>query len=167
MKHSMIRVAGDDILSRQAEPVADSQSQEIRELVDRLFKVMYDTNGAGLAAPQIGISKRVIVYGITHNPRYPDVKPISNTALINPKILWSSKAESDYYEGCLSLPNLRGLVSRPKLILFSAYALNGEKILRVARDFEARVIQHEIDHLDGLLFPSRMTDMKTLKYSSL
>lgn len=157
--------AGDPVLQSCAQAVENFGSKELYELVAFLFDQMDHHQGAGLAAPQVGEAKRVFVYGIENNPRYPDAKPIAKTVLINPEIYYLSPEKEEAYEGCLSFPKLRGLVSRSSTLKYKAYTLEGKLIEREVFGFEARVIQHENDHLNGILFPSRMADMSTFKYS--
>lgn len=157
-----IILAGNPILKKISDPIEDFSDPLLEQLIIDLFDNMKAHQGAGLAAPQIGISKRVIVYGFTHNPRYPKEKPIPDTVLINPEIIEFSPETEEYYEGCLSLTNLRGLVARSKSIVYKARLPSGKAIKKEACGFEARIIQHEIDHLDGILFPSRMKDVRSL-----
>ena len=122
-----------------------------------MFSIMEQKNGAGLAAPQIGVSERVIVFGgLAHNPRYPTAPAIPKTYAINPKILWQSEEVEDFEEGCLSVPGLRGMVSRPTSIIYQMLDFNGTMHERKASGFEARVFQHEVDHLNGILFIDRV-----------
>lgn len=164
MKETMIVKAGDPLLKQKAKEVEDFGSEGLLLLIEQIFSIKRAFHGAGLAAPQAGISKRIIVYGLKDNPRYPDAEPIEDTVLINPEIYFYSNAENEYYEGCLSLPNIRGLVPRANMIQYRARTLEGEYLDKTAFGFEARIIQHEVDHLDGVLFPMRMKDMSTFKY---
>ena len=157
--------AGDPILKASSKIVTNFGSKELYNLVEELFYNLKYHNGVGIAAPQIGENQRVLVYGCEQNARYPDFKPITNSVLINPEISFFSQEKLDFYEGCLSLPNIRGLVSRSKTITIKANDINGEIIEKIVSDFEARIIQHELDHLDGILFPMRMSDISTLIYS--
>jgi peptide deformylase len=161
---SIVKV-GDILLKKKADPVTHFGTKELDELIEYLFYNMKYHKGVGLAAPQMGESKKIIVYGFEKNPRYPDENPVEMTALINPEITGWSDEKNDYYEGCLSIPRIRGLVSRPVSIQYEAYTPAGKIIKAEARGFEARIIQHEVDHLNGMLFPMRMTDMSTLQYS--
>jgi peptide deformylase len=157
--------AGDPILQTVAKPVVDFGSKALYELIEYLFFHMDHYEGAGLAAPQIGESKQIFVYGIHQNSRYPEAKPVPKTVMINPTIIEFSEDKNDSYEGCLSIPRIRGSVSRSSTIKCLAYTPEGERVERIISGFEARIIQHESDHLAGILFPARMTDMTTLKYS--
>ncbi|MBT4962839.1 MAG: peptide deformylase [Francisellaceae bacterium] len=165
MQTYQIHTAGDSILKEIATPVTTFSTKELDDIIKLLFYVMHDTHGAGLAAPQIGLPIRIFVYGIKDNLRYPTAIPIPNTVLINPEILTFSNEVTDFHEGCLSIPNMRGLVSRANSIEYKFQTVTGETKIKIAEDFEARVIQHEIDHLNGILFPSRMIDMSTFVYN--
>lgn len=166
MKVVEIMKAGDPVLQTVAKPVTNFGSKALYELIEYLFFHMDHYHGVGLAAPQIGESAQIFVYGITaQNPRYPDEKPVPRTVMINPEIVDFSEDTLDAYEGCLSLPRIRGVVSRSSTIKYRAYTPEGALIEKVVSGFEARAIQHETDHLNGILFPSRMTDMRSLKYT--
>ncbi len=149
-------------------------SEEIQEFntpeLDNLVKDMLDTmsamNGAGLAAPQIGVNKRVVIFGLEKNPRYPDVEPVPMTILINPIIERLDDQMEDGWEGCLSIPGMRGVVPRYRNIRYRGFDQNGNPIDRKATGFHARVVQHECDHLDGILYPERIRDMKLFGFES-
>ena len=150
---------GHPILQQVAEPVTDFNTA----ILDSILLDMYDTmaalDGAGLAAPQIGIQQRIVIFCVEDNPRYPDIEPVPDTVLINPEITpLSDKFELDW-EGCLSVPGLRGRVPRCKKIKYCGYDQHGNLIERIATGFHARVVLHEVDHLDGILYPQRMDDM--------
>lgn len=157
--------AGDPILQAVAKPVTNFGSKALHELIEFLFFHMDHYVGAGLSAPQIGESQQIFVYGITQNPRYPDALPVPRNVMINPTIVEFSEDKNDSYEGCLSVPRIRGVVSRSSTIKCRAYTPDGKLIERIVSGFEARIIQHETDHLQGVLFPCRMTDMASLKYT--
>lgn len=163
IKANIVKI-GDPLLKQKAKEISQFSTKELNEFIEYLFFNMKSYNGVGLAAPQIGESKRIIVYGFDHNPRYPNEKPVPITVLINPEILSFSEGTEDYYEGCLSVPNIRGLVSRSASIRYRAYTMDGETIEKEAKGFEARIIQHEVDHLDGIVFPMKMTDISSLMY---
>lgn len=167
MKDYKIYRAGDEILKTVSSPVTNFNTNELKETIDFLFYVMHKEDGAGLAAPQIGIPERLFVYGIKDNPRYPTENPIPDTVLINPEILEFSEATSDYYEGCLSLPTIRGLVTRSNSIKYRYQDFEGKSICKEASGFEARAIQHELDHLDGILFISKVKDLSTIVYKEI
>jgi len=151
---------GDSRLLRRAEPVADVNSPEIRALIDDMFDTMRAYSGIGLAAPQIGVALRVIVFAVQQNSRYPDAPQVPQTVLINPQIKVLDESLEYAWEGCLSLPGLRGEVPRFSRISYTGLAPDGLPIEREAEGFHARVVQHECDHLDGVLYPLRMQDMR-------
>jgi len=157
--------AGEPLLHAPAEMVTVFNSPELIDLVKKLFEAKHFYHGAGIAAPQIGVSKRVLVYGVKDNPRYPDAPFVEEAVLINPDIIFFSAETNDFHEGCLSLPHLRGSVSRANMIRYKAYTIEGTLFEKTAEGFEARVIQHEIDHLNGLLYPSRMKDLSSFHYT--
>ncbi len=165
MQPATIVKAGDPILKSPSTVVTNFGSKELYDLIEYLFYNLEYYNGAGIAAPQIGEDKRIFVYGFAKNPRYPEMEPIEKTVLINPDIYCFSEEKNDFYEGCLSLPNIRGLVSRSTNIRIKAQTIEGNILDKVVNGFEARIIQHEFDHLNGILFPMKMSDLSTLKYS--
>ncbi len=150
---------GDTRLLERSAPVVDFDTPELHALVEDLMDTMHAADGAGLAAPQIGVMQRVVVFGFDSNPRYPDAEPVPRTVLVNPRIEPLSDTQVEGWEGCLSVPGLRGVVPRYFHIRYSGFDPRGEPVEREARDFHARVVQHECDHLDGILYPQRMTDM--------
>lgn len=150
---------GHPLLRRVADPVSEFDSAELDALVTDMLDTMAAKNGAGLAAPQIGISLRVVIFGLERNPRYPDAEPVPLTILVNPLIEPLSEETIDGWEGCLSVPGLRGKARRFKHIRYTGFDAKGNRIERVVEDFHARVVQHECDHLDGILYPQRMHDM--------
>ncbi len=162
---------GDPRLLRTSEPVRDFNSPELRTLVDDMFETMHAANGAGLAAPQIGVLLRVVIFGYAdpalRNPRYPDADPVPQTILINPVLEPLTDQVEDGWEGCLSVPGLRGVVPRVARLRYSGYGLDGERIERSVDGFHARVVQHECDHLDGILYPMRMRDISQLGYTDV
>lgn len=141
-------------------------TKALSELIDLLFAKMAETHGAGLAAIQINVPLCIIVYGFDTNPRYPTEGPIDKTVLLNPKIVRKSENTIGGYEGCLSIPNIRGQVPRHEWIEIEALDHKGRLINKKIEGFEARIIQHEIDHTQGILFPERMTDLRTLGVTS-
>jgi len=150
---------GNPILQQISEPVADIDEKLRQGLIQNMLDTMAAEDGAGIAAPQIGINKRVIIFGIEKNPRYPDVEPVPTTVLINPVITPLSDEKKAGWEGCLSVPDYRGLVERYTKIRYTGFDENGVRIDRVVSDFHAIVVQHEVDHLDGILYPQRIKDM--------
>ena len=165
MQPATIIKAGDPILKSPSTVVTNFGSKELYDLIEYLFYNLEYHNGAGIAAPQIGEDKRIFVYGFAKNPRYPEMEPIEKTVLINPDIYFFSEEKNDFYEGCLSLPNIRGLVSRSANIRIKAQTIEGNILDKAVNGFEARIIQHEFDHLNGILFPMKMSDLSTLKYN--
>lgn len=151
---------GNPLLLQVSEPVTNFNSPELEALISDMFDTMADLNGAGLAAPQIGVLKRVVIFGIEENPRYPDAEPVPATILINPVIKPLGRATEDDWEGCLSVPDMRGLVPRYSRIRYSGVDQFGQPIDRKVSGFHARVVQHECDHLDGILYPQRIRDMR-------
>lgn len=156
---------GHPTLLKVAEPITDFSSNELKNLITDLFDTMADLDGAGLAAPQIDVSKRVVVFGVEKNPRYPDAEYVPTTVLINPVITPLGTELDEDWEGCLSVPGLRGKVPRYASVRYTGFDENGQKIDRTVHGFHARVVQHECDHLDGILYPQRMTDMKAFGYN--
>jgi len=151
---------GDSRLLQCAKLVCDVTAPEIAALIDDMFDTMREYSGVGLAAPQIGEGLRVIVFAVQDNPRYPDAPQVAQTVLINPQITVLDESLEYAWEGCLSLPNLRGEVPRFSRIAYSGLAADGSPIECEAEGFHARVVQHECDHLDGVLYPLRMQDMR-------
>lgn len=150
---------GHPLLAQVAEPVTEFNSGGLNSLLEDMFDTMAALNGAGLAAPQIGISQRVVIFGFQENSRYPGAEEVPRTILINPTIKPLSAGQEAGWEGCLSLPGMRGLVPRYTRIEYQGYNELGELIHCEASGFHARVVQHEVDHLDGVLYPQRIEDM--------
>jgi len=157
---------GEPSLLQVSEEITDFNTDELKQLIADMLDTMAAKNGAGLAAPQIGINKRVVIFGIEQNPRYPDVEPVPLTILINPVIERLDDRMEDGWEGCLSIPGMRGVVSRYSNIRYRGFDQNGESIDRKASGFHARVVQHECDHLDGILYPQRIRDMKLFGFEN-
>ena len=155
--HTVLRM-GDPRLRQIADPVTDLESPELRKLIADLYETMDAYDGAGLAATQIGVMQRVMVFGFETNPRYPEAEPVPMTALVNPAIEVLDETLEAGWEGCLSVPGMRGVVSRPRKIKYWAFDEHGNTIEREAEGFHARVFQHEFDHLNGMLYPDRITD---------
>jgi peptide deformylase len=150
---------GDPRLLAVAEPVTEFGSPELHGLLTDMQDTMRDLNGAGLAAPQIGVGLRVVIFGFEENPRYPQAAAVPFTILINPQIAPLSEALDEGWEGCLSVPGMRGLVPRYRELRYTGFDAEGNPIDRTATDFHARVVQHEVDHLDGILYPRRIRDL--------
>jgi peptide deformylase len=150
---------GDPRLLRIAKPVEAFGSAELDALIGDMFETMHAANGAGLAAPQIGVDLALVIFGFGQNQRYPDAPPVPETVLINPTIEPLGAAEEEGWEGCLSVPGLRGVVPRWARIRYTGFDAAGRRIERDAEGFHARVVQHECDHLIGRLYPTRMRDL--------
>lgn len=158
---------GDPRLLRIAKPVEAFGTPALRTLIDDLFETMRAVKGAGLAAPQIGVDLQVVIFGFSQNQRYPDAPPVPETVLINPTITALGDAEEEGWEGCLSVPGLRGVVPRVARIRYTGFDADGLPIEREAEGFHARVVQHECDHLIGTLYPMRMRDFTRFGFSSV
>ena len=140
------------------------KSAELKQILDDMYDTMKVRGGVGIAAPQIGHNLRIIMFGFDSNPRYPGEAPVPFTVLINPTIEILSEETRDGWEGCLSVPGFRGLVPRYHQIRYRGYERDGMLVTRIAEGFHARVVQHECDHLDGILYPERITDMKNFGF---
>ena len=151
---------GHPLLQQVAAPVERFGTAELRQLVTDMDDTMHALNGAGIAAPQIGVSLRVVIFEVTRNPRYPQSEPVPYTVLINPVLDLLGDERDEAWEGCLSVPGLRGLVSRHTNLRYRGFDLDGRPIDRTVTGFHARVVQHEVDHLDGILYPMRVADMR-------
>jgi peptide deformylase len=158
---------GDQRLLRIAQPVGAFDTPELQRLIEDMFDTMAAANGAGLAAPQIGVDLQVVIFGFERNERYPDALPVPRTVLVNPVITPLSDELVDGWEGCLSVPGLRGVVPRHARIRYRGFDERGAVIDRDAEGFHARVVQHECDHLIGRLYPTRMTDLTKLGFTSV
>jgi len=151
---------GDPQLLEVSEPVSDFDTADLHGLVSDLIDTMHDLNGAGLAAPQIGVKLRVVIFGFEDNPRYPDAEAVPFTVLINPRLAAIGEAMDEDWEGCLSVPGMRGLVPRFTRLRYEGFDPKGNPIDRTVEGFHARVVQHEVDHLDGILYPQRIRDLR-------
>ena len=158
---------GDPRLLRVAPPVLEFGTAELQGLVADMQDTMVAANGAGLAAPQIGVDLQLVIFGFERNERYPEAPPLPLTVLLNPQITPLSDEEVDGWEGCLSVPGLRGRVPRWARIRYTGFDLQGQVIEREADGFHARVVQHECDHLIGRLYPTRMRDLSQLGFTSV
>jgi peptide deformylase len=156
---------GHPVLRERAKPVENFGTPELRALLEDMKETMAEKNGAGLAAPQIGVSQRIVIFGVEHNPRYPDAEPVPFTVLVNPKLVMLTREVEEDWEGCLSVPGMRGVVPRYTKLRYSGFDIEGNPIERVAEGFHARVVQHECDHLDGILYPQRMTDLSRFGFN--
>jgi peptide deformylase len=164
---------GHPVLAQKAQAVANPADPAIRRLVSDMVETMVDANGAGLAAPQVHVPLRVVVFqapeersdpGLSEEERFDHTAPL--TVLINPEIEIAGPEREAGWEGCLSVPGLRGLVERPAHIRYRGFDLDGSPVARDAKGFHARVVQHEVDHLDGILYPQRMGDLRNLIFES-
>lgn len=158
---------GDARLLRIAKPVQRFDTPELHALIVDMFDTMRAADGAGLAAPQIGVDLAVVIFGFTKNRRYPDREPVPETVLLNPSIEALSDEEDEGWEGCLSVPGLRGVVPRFARIRYRGFDPFGTPIDREAGGFHARVVQHECDHLIGKLYPMRVRDFSRFGYTSV
>lgn len=151
---------GTPSLFQPSHPVTEFNTPELHSLIEDLFDTMHAYDGVGIAAPQIGVNLQIVIFGFDKNPRYPDADPVPQTVLINPIITPLTNEQELGWEGCLSVPGLRGEVARFTKISYQGMDRSGQRIERVAEGFHARVVQHECDHLLGILYPQRMSDMK-------
>ena len=158
---------GDPRLLRVAQPVRAFDTPELRALIADLFETMRAVEGAGLAAPQIGVDLALVIFGFSKNQRYPEAPPVPETVLINPTITPLDPSEEEGWEGCLSVPGLRGVVPRWARIRYTGFDPQGRLIEREADGFHARVVQHECDHLVGKLYPMRVRDFSRFGYTSV
>ena len=156
---------GHSRLLRESEPVRVFNTPELHDLIADMFDTMYAADGAGLAAPRIGVLNRVVIFGYDENNRYPDAPPVPKKVLINPVMTPLTDEFDEGWEGCLSVPGMRGVVPRWKKIRYEGFDQFGNKISREADGFHARVVQHECDHLDGILYPMRMPDLDLFGFS--
>lgn len=162
---------GDPRLLRVSEPVREFGTAALRELIADMFDTMRAANGAGLAAPQIGVPLRVVIFGSAdpsaRNPRYPDADPVPQTVLVNPVLRPLGEEMEEGWEGCLSVPGLRGVVPRYRRLHYTGFDAQGNPIDRIVEGFHARVVQHEVDHLDGILYPMRVRDFTRFGFTDV
>lgn len=156
---------GDPRLLQKSAPVEKFGTPELDELIRDMQDTMAHLNGAGLAAPQIGVLLRVVIFGVARNPRYPDAEEVPFTVLCNPELTPLGQDMEEGWEGCLSVPGLRGLVPRHLRLRYSGFDPQGRRIEREVSDFHARVVQHECDHLDGILYPMRIRDLRNFGFT--
>jgi len=155
---------GDPQLFEISKPVEPIDAAILEPLLQDMWDTMAAENGAGLAAPQIGVMLRVVIFGSQSNPRYPEAPAVPETVLINPVITALDETQEEGWEGCLSVPGMRGIVSRYRDIRYQGFDQHGNQIDREVSGFHARVVQHECDHLDGILYPMRIDDMRNFGY---
>mgnify|MGYP000735827775 CR=1 FL=1 len=158
---------GDPLLFAKAEPIAQFDTPELHALIQDMHDTMAKMNGAGIAAPQIGVSLRVVIFGVGSNPRYPDAEQVPYTVLINPELSPVGDVLEDGWEGCLSVPGMRGIVPRYQRLHYTGFDQYGQPIDRLVSGFHARVVQHECDHLDGILYPMRIQDLTNFGYTDV
>ena len=149
---------GDPRLWQVSRPIEAFGTAELAELLTDMRDTMAHLNGAGLAAPQIGVQLRVVIFGVKSNPRYPGIDDVPDTVLINPVLTPLSAEIEEGWEGCLSVPGMRGWVPRFQKLRYSGFDEHGQRFEREVEGFHARVVQHEVDHLDGVLYPMRIRD---------
>jgi peptide deformylase len=154
---------GEPLLRQVATPVSDFDESLIALLTD-MDDTMRHLNGAGIAAPQIGVSARVVIFELKDNPRYPHVQSVPYTVLVNPLVTPLTEMQDEGWEGCLSVPGMRGLVPRYRRVRYQGFDAQGNPIDRTVEGFHARVVQHEVDHLDGILFPQRVSDLRNFGF---
>ena len=158
---------GDPRLWQKAQPVERFDTPDLHALVADMEETMHSLDGAGLAAPQIGVGLRLVIFGFEDNPRYPDVESVPYTVLINPILTALSDEIEEEWEGCLSVPGLRGLVPRWRKLRYTGFDPYGYPIDRSVEGFHARVVQHECDHLDGILYPMRIRDLRSFGFTDV
>jgi len=158
---------GDPLLFAKAEPITQFDTPELHALIQDMHDTMAQMNGAGIAAPQIGVSLRVVIFGVGNNLRYPDAEQVPYTVLINPVLSPVGDVLEDGWEGCLSVPGMRGVVPRYTRLHYTGFDQFGQPIDRLVSDFHARVVQHECDHLDGILYPMRIQDLRNFGYTDV
>jgi peptide deformylase len=158
---------GDPRLLERAKPVSHFGTADLKALLADMRETMVAVEGAGLAAPQIGVDLRVVIFGFEHNQRYPDAEPVPYTELVNPLLTPLTTEMEEDWEGCLSVPGLRGRVPRFTRIRYTGFDPSGAPIAREVGGFHARVIQHEVDHLDGILYPMRIRNMRMFGYTEV
>lgn len=154
---------GDPVLRQVAAPV-ERFDGELTALIADMDETMRSLSGAGLAAPQIGVSLRVVIFELKENPRYPNIAPIPFTVLVNPVLTPLGEEQDEGWEGCLSVPGMRGLVPRYRQLRYQGFDAQGTPIDRTVQGFHARVVQHEVDHLDGILYPQRIRDLRSFGF---
>ncbi|PZP57658.1 MAG: peptide deformylase [Azospira oryzae] len=158
---------GDPRLLERARPVERFDTPELHALVQDLRDTMQALNGAGIAAPQIGVGLQVVIFGLTRNPRYPDAEEVPFTVLVNPELTPTDETLEEGWEGCLSVPGMRGLVPRYRSVRYRGYDAQGNAIDRTVSGFHARVVQHECDHLNGILYPMRIRDLTKFGFTEV
>jgi len=166
MIRDVLRMGNPQLLQRSL-PVGAFNTPELAALLEDLRDTMAEKRGAGLAAPQIGVLQQVVIFGVEHNPRYPDAEPVPYTELINPVLTPLADEIDEDWEGCLSVPGLRGVVPRYRRLRYEGFDPRGQPIRREVGGFHARVVQHECDHLLGILYPMRMRDLSRFGFTDI
>jgi peptide deformylase len=157
---------GHPVLRQEAQRVVDFD-EGLRALITDMDETMRAMSGAGIAAPQIGVSQRVVIFEVKENPRYPHVAPVPYTVLVNPVLTPIGEEQNEGWEGCLSVPGMRGLVPRFHKVRYAGCDQHGNPIDRTVEGFHARVVQHEVDHLDGILYPQRILDLRNFGFEDV
>ena len=158
---------GDPVLLQRAAAVEQFDTPELHALIRDMEDTMEAMNGAGIAAPQIGVSLRVVIFGVGANPRYPDAEEVPYTVLVNPELTPLNEEMEEGWEGCLSVPGMRGVVPRYSRLRYTGFDQYGNPIDRTVSGFHARVVQHECDHLDGILYPMRIRDFSRFGFTEV
>ena len=158
---------GDPRLLERSREVERFGTRDLDALLADMRETMHAADGAGLAAPQIGVPLRVVIFGVEQNPRYPDAEPVPYTELVNPVLTPLADDEEEGWEGCLSVPGMRGVVPRYTRLRYEGFDPRGHPIRHEATGFHARVVQHECDHLDGILYPQRIRDMRRFGFTDI
>lgn len=158
---------GDPRLLQKSQPVREFGTRELHALIGDMHDTMAHLDGAGIAAPQIGVLLRVVIFGVHANPRYPDAEEVPDTVLVNPVLTPLGEETDEGWEGCLSVPGLRGAVPRYRRLSYSGFDQYGAPICRSVDGFHARVVQHECDHLDGILYPMRVRDFSKFGFTEV
>ena len=158
---------GEPLLLEVAQPVTQFDTPELHDLIQDMHDTMDEMTGAGIAAPQIGVSLRVVIFGVGSNPRYPDAEQVPYTVLINPTLTPLGDELEEGWEGCLSVPGMRGVVPRYSRLHYTGFDQFGNAIDRMVSGFHARVVQHECDHLDGILYPMRVIDLRNFGFTDV
>ncbi len=158
---------GDPRLLKVSETIKDFDTPALHQLISDMFETMQHANGAGLAAPQIGVNLQLVIFGFKQNPRYPDAPNVPETVLINPVLTPLSDETDEAWEGCLSVPGMRGLVPRWSKLRYEGFDQFGNRIGRDVDGFHARVVQHETDHLNGVLYPMRIRDLSKFGFTEV
>ena len=167
MANRIILRMGDPLLLEKAQPIMQFNTPELHALINDMQDTMQAMDGAGIAAPQLGVSLQVVIFGVGKTPRYPDAEQVPYTVLINPTLSFAGDEMEDGWEGCLSVPGMRGVVPRYMRLHYTGFDQFGAPIDRLVSGFHARVVQHECDHLMGILYPMRINNLKDFGYTDV